>query len=368
MEEKLRVLIVDDTVTYRKIVSSVLAEMPGVEVVGTAANGKIAMDKVVQTQPDLLLLDLEMPEMDGLEVLRRLKAAGSPVGAIVLSVLTAQGAQSTLTCLELGVFDFILKPINGTFDENLERIRQALRRRLAAYARRHDVRAILAGASRLPQAAVGLAARPVPPPATSAAASCKPEIVAIGVSTGGPKALSEMLPRLPDDLPVPVVIVQHMPPVFTKSLADDLNSRCRLRVCEAGDGQALLPGWIYIAPGGKQMNVQRSDGRVVLKITDDPPENSCRPSVDYLFRSVVATYGGNSLAVIMTGMGSDGTAGCRLVKARGGRVIAQDEGSCVVFGMPRQPIEEGLAGVVAPLDGLAAEIVRAVQRGGRQCK
>jgi two-component system, chemotaxis family, protein-glutamate methylesterase/glutaminase len=373
MEHKLRVLVVDDTVTYRKIVNSVLSEMPDVEVVGMAANGKIALAKVEQLRPDLLLLDVEMPEVNGLEVLRRLQAAGSPAGAIVLSSLTAEGAQTTITCLELGAFDFVLKPSSGSIDENVQRLRGELKPRLTAFARRRAVRSILGDtappssprSTTIQRQPAPAAVRPVLP---RIAATGKPQVVAIGISTGGPKALTEMLPKLPGDLRVPVLIVQHMPPVFTKSLADDLDRRCQLPTFEAEDGQEVRAGEILIAPGGRQMKIQRESDSVVVRITDDPPENSCRPSVDYLFRSVVATYGAGTAAVIMTGMGNDGSAGCRLVKGRGGHVVAQDEASCVVFGMPRQPVEEGIADVVAPLDRLASEIVHLVEKGRPACR
>ena len=176
----------------------------------------------------------------------------------------------------------------------------------------------------------------------------RPEVVVLGISTGGPASLTKMLPQLPANLGVPVLIVQHMPPIFTKSLADDLNRRCALRVCEASDGQQVIPGHVLIAPGGKQMKIEREDGHIVVHITDDPPENSCKPSVDYLFRSASKIYGRNALGVIMTGMGSDGTRGCREMKQQGASIIAQDEATCVVFGMPKAPIEEGIADVVAP--------------------
>jgi two-component system chemotaxis response regulator CheB len=172
-----------------------------------------------------------------------------------------------------------------------------------------------------------------------------------------------MLPMLSRDLRVPVLIVQHMPPLFTRSLADDLDQRCGLRVCEAAQGQRVLPGCVYIAPGGKQMRVLPDKEAVIVDLNDDPPENSCRPSVDYLFRSVAEVYGGNAVGVVMTGMGSDGTRGCRLLKDRGAPIVAQDQASCVVFGMPRGLIEQGIADVVAPLDQIAAEIVRLVGKG-----
>jgi two-component system chemotaxis response regulator CheB len=193
-------------------------------------------------------------------------------------------------------------------------------------------------------------------------------VVAIGISTGGPKALTEMMPRLSGTFPVPILIVQHMPPVFTKSLADDLSERCKFRVVEAFDGQFVRPGTALIAPGGKQMKVCRESDRVIVRITDDPPENSCRPSVDYLFRSVLSVYGAHTMGVIMTGMGNDGTAACRLIKQRGGTIVAQDEASCVVFGMPRELVEQGIADVVAPLDRIASEITQLVEKGRLACR
>ena len=189
----------------------------------------------------------------------------------------------------------------------------------------------------------------------------------IGVSTGGPASLTQMLPRLPANLGAPVLIVQHMPPVFTKSLADDLDRRCALRVWEACDGQPVCAGNVLIAPGGKQMKVEMTGGRVTVTITNDPPENSCRPSVDYLFRSVSSIYGKNAVGVIMTGMGSDGAKGCRQMKQQGAAIIAQDEATCVVFGMPKGPIEEGIADIVAPLGDIASEIVRLVGKGAAAC-
>ena len=370
MDKKLRVLIVDDTVTYRKIVSTILSELPDIEVVGVAANGKIALEKTEQIRPDLLLLDVEMPEIGGLEVLRRLRVSSPQTGVIMLSAFTAQGAETTVTCLELGAFDFVLKPSGPSIYENFEQLRRELKPRLLAYSRKRDLQAIL-GSTAAPVARARSTATPdsfagsVPERRTAIRAAATPEVVAIGISTGGPKALTEMLPRLPADVPVPVLIVQHMPPVFTKSLADDLDGRCSLRVFEAQDGQEVRTGEILVAPGGKQMKVCRDGGQVLVRITNDPPENSCRPSVDYLLRSVAAVYGGSSLTVIMTGMGNDGSAGCRILKQRGGQIVAQDEASCVVFGMPRPLVEENLADVVVPLGRVASEIVRLVGCGGR---
>jgi two-component system, chemotaxis family, protein-glutamate methylesterase/glutaminase len=370
----IRVLIVDDTITYRKIVNDVLADVPGVEVVGAAANGKIALQKINQLRPDLLTLDLEMPEMDGLEVLRQLKLTGSAVQAIMLSASTTAGANLTMSALELGAFDFVLKPASGTAEKNMELLRKDLELKIQAFARSKRIHAILHGRGLNPPhvPAAPHPSRKTVPPARARHPfeinMCRPEVVALGISTGGPASLTRMLPLLPADLGVPALIVQHMPPVFTKSLADDLNRRCQLRVCEACDGQPVSPGCVYIAPGGKQMKVEKSGEYVVVRITDDPPVNSCRPSVDYLFRSVSKVYGGNAIGVIMTGMGNDGSRGCREMKQQGAAIIAQNEATCVVFGMPKEPIEEGIADIVAPLDNIAGEIVRMVGKRAVACK
>jgi two-component system chemotaxis response regulator CheB len=383
MEQSLRVLIVDDSVTYRRAASSVLAEFPGVEVVGSAANGKIALQRIEQLSPDLLLLDVEMPEIDGLELLRRLRAGGSDIGAIMLSAATANAAKATLQALALGAFDFVEKPCGGTLEENSSRLRKQLRQKIDDFSRAWEIRKVLRpgspggkrersglseGLTNVPlvrgasqQLAPSLF--PVRPIARPSLRTAKPRAVAVGVSTGGPQALTQMLPMLPGDLRVPLLIVQHMPPLFTRSLANDLDQRCGLRVCEAVQGECVLPGCVYIAPGGKQMKVSQKNDAVLIDLSDDPPENSCRPSADYLFRSVAQVYGGEAVGVIMTGMGNDGTHGCRLLKDRGASIVAQDEATCVVFGMPRELIERGIADVVAPLDRIAAEITRLVGRG-----
>jgi two-component system, chemotaxis family, protein-glutamate methylesterase/glutaminase len=359
----LKVLVVDDTVVYRKIVTDVLADLPDVEVVGTAHNGKAAMYKIRTLQPDLLTLDIEMPEMTGLEVLQQLAAEAPRVGAIMLSTLTQEGGAMTMRALELGAFDFIPKPQSGTMAENKVAVKNSLAPILKAFSRSRQIRDCLrplygksAPAARLATpvvtrrfaAAVGR---------TGAAA-----IIAIGVSTGGPNALARMLPQLPADIGVPIVIVQHMPPLFTKSLANSLNAKCAIEVREAASGDHLQPNIAFIAPGGKQMKiVAGADGKQrVIKITDDAPENNCKPSVDYLFRSVADHYIGRATGVIMTGMGSDGSAGLKLMKNNGATIIAQDESTCVVYGMPKEPTESGVAHIVAPLDSIAAEIVKTV--------
>lgn len=353
-DNPLRVLVVDDTVFYRKIVSDVLAKLPGVEVVGHANNGKIAMSRIAFLEPDLLILDIEMPEMSGLEVLASIQERSLDIGAIVLSTLTQKGGEVTMKALELGAFDFIPKPQTGSIEENRKAISNTLAHMLRAFARCKEIRSILKG--KFPpsrRAAVG----------KKRVQRTKSEIVGIGVSTGGPRALLHMIPQIPADLGVPVLIVQHMPPMFTQALAKSLNSKCTLEVKEAVNGQSLLPNVALIAPGAKQMKVAAAvDGKTrIIRVTDDPPENSCKPSIDYLFRSIARHYVGRATGVIMTGMGSDGVEGLRLMKRNGSAVIAQDEATCVVYGMPKEAVDSGIVDVIAPLDTIAAEIVDTVK-------
>ncbi|NOX55117.1 MAG: chemotaxis-specific protein-glutamate methyltransferase CheB, partial [Planctomycetes bacterium] len=336
--------------------------------------------------------DVEMPEMDGLEVLRQLKRVGSSVGAIMVSAVTTEGARATVEALQLGAFDFVVKPHGLDARANAEALFDELSRKITAFARTRGVRGMMSRSRALNATSISSAktAADLPPPSvalgrlvrkTSApgddvtrrmsqigpTGKTRIKLVVLGISTGGPAALCEMLPQLPGDLAAPVLIVQHMPPIFTRSLADDLNRKCQLIVEEATDGQPAQPGHVLIAPGGKHMRVETADSAAIVRITDDPPESGCRPSVDYLFRSAAELFGSEALGVIMTGMGKDGTAGCRLLKERGATIIAQDETTCVVYGMPREPIETGLADIVAPLDRIAAEIINHAGREGVQC-
>lgn len=370
-QKNVRVLVVDDTIVYRKAVSDILKEIPGVEVVGVAHNGKIAVSKIKSLQPDLLTLDIEMPEMNGIEVLEHLRRNAPQVSAIMVSTLTSEGGSMTMKALELGAFDFILKP-NAT---NIEQSKAYLRENLTPLIRAFSKGRTAVGGTG-PKRRVGkeppirqsrgtataqpsVANRPLSTPVRRGAS----EIVAIGISTGGPNALAQMIPRLPGDIGVPLVIVQHMPPVFTRSLAASLNKKSRIQVKEAENGEPLVPNVAYIAPGGKQMKlVAAADGvHRLIRITDDPPENSCKPSADYLFRSVADFFVGRTTAVIMTGMGSDGTLGLQALKKKNAFLIGQDEESCVVYGMPKAPAELGLLDRVVSLDKIADEIVRSVQ-------
>jgi two-component system chemotaxis response regulator CheB len=374
--KNLRVLVVDDTIVYRKAISDIIEEIPGVELAGVAHNGKIALAKIKSLKPDILTLDIEMPEMNGIEVLTEIQKNHLAVGAIMVSTLTAEGSNMTMRALELGAFDFILKPQSKNQTEGKREIKAALQPILQAYARSrlgsslinksgriHPVKSTLITPTPRPTTLPGKTIRPAPTAGPAAVRRGKSEIIAIGISTGGPNALTQMLPKLPGDLGVPVLIVQHMPPVFTKSLAASLDKKCQLTVKEAEDGENILPNIVYIAPGGKQMKlVAGTDGlHRRIKITDDPPENSCKPSADYLFRSVGDYYVGRTTAVIMTGMGSDGTKGLGILKTKSAHIIGQDEASCVVYGMPKAPAELGYLDIVTPLGKIADEIVKSVK-------
>jgi len=360
----LRVLVVDDTAVFRLVVSEAIASLPDVEVVGSAENGRMALARISELKPDLVTLDIEMPVMDGIQVLEALRKDGTEVGVLILSALTKKGGELTMKALDLGAFDFITKPARGSSRQNREWLASELAPRIRAFARRREIRKALRR-DPIPGPPVSMtkqasSPRLLPP----LARSVPPEMVVIGVSTGGPAALASLLPLLPASLPVPILIVQHMPPLFSKSLADSLDTKCQLRVKEAEEGELAVAGTVYIAPGGHQMKIcPAANGGKQIRITDDPAENHSRPSVDYLFRSVAHSYPGKATAVILTGMGTDGTIGLRLIKRNGGTIIAQDEATCVVFGMPKDAIAAGVVDVIAPLKNIAAEILETLKGG-----
>lgn len=357
----IKALVVDDTIVYRKIVGDALKQMPGIEVVGTANNGKVALSKIKTLKPDLITLDIEMPEMNGIELLQELQNMDSPPLVIMVSTLTHQGGALTLRALELGAFDVLPKPEDGKMAENMLKIQKTLDP-IVRHVKRHKFGIIDPPTRLKPAVAVPYRVSHSPAKPRPAGIRSKSEIIGIGISTGGPNALTKMIPMLPKDLKVPVLIVQHMPPVFTASLADSLNKKSALEVIEAKDGDIIKPGKVFIAPGGKQMKiVAGADGLTrKIKITDDPPENSCKPSADYLFRSIAQHYVGRSTGVIMTGMGADGSKGLVQMKNNGSFIIAQDEKTCTVYGMPKEPIESGIVDIIAPLEKIADEIVKTV--------
>jgi two-component system chemotaxis response regulator CheB len=354
-----RVLVVDDASIFRRIVSEALSTIPGVELVGTAANGKQALGRIASLHPDLITLDIEMPEMNGLEVLEAMRTSGENTSVIMLSSLTVQGGRMTVRALESGAFDFITKPECGSPQDNMARLRENLRPMIQALARKREIRSILNSKG---SEVSSPTAQPIfRAPVVQGRIRSGPPIVLIGVSTGGPTALAEVLPALPAGIGAPVFIVQHMPPHFTEALAERLQTKCAIPVKEARDGEIACMSHAYLAQGGRHMKLAPGQhGEIVIRITDDPPENICRPSVDYLFRSVAQHFPGRSIAVILTGMGNDGTEGMRLLKLGGSPTIAQDEASCVVFGMPREAIRAGVVDTVVPLSKIAGAIVRAI--------
>jgi two-component system, chemotaxis family, protein-glutamate methylesterase/glutaminase len=350
---KIRVLIVDDAVVIRRMLADVLADDSALEVAGVAAHGHIALAKLDQVNPDVVVLDVEMPEMNGLQTLAALRARRPRLPVIMFSTLTERGAQITIESLTLGASDYITKPAKvGSVVLAKQRVREELIPRIKALCR---------PAEALPMAPARATTRPsAKSPALPASGPI--DVVCIGVSTGGPNALAALLPEIPADFPVPIVVVQHMPPLFTRFLADRLNVLSRIQVREASAGVKLEPGVALLAPGDWHMELERSGDAMLIRTHQGPQENSCRPAVDVLFRSAASSYRCRVLAVVLTGMGQDGLRGCEMVKAAGGQIIVQDEATSVVWGMPGYVVQAGLADRVFPLDQIAGEIVRRATR------
>lgn len=346
--EKIRVLVVDDSATYRRIVSTALEADPDIEVLGSAANGVIALKKIEQLQPDVITLDVEMPEMDGLETLAALRKSHPTVQAIMVSSTTERGASATIDALSLGAFDFVTKPASAG---SMEASQKTLQEELVPKVKKCKPQQSSSARPTRRQPAREISSQPFP---------IRRDVVLIGVSTGGPNALMQLIPELPGDLPAGVLIVQHMPPIFTAQLAERLNGISEISVKEAQGNETVSKGEVLIAPGGRHMEVVSRNGSVCTRLTDKPPENNCRPAVDPLFRTASEIYGKKALGVILTGMGSDGFIGSRNLKEKGATLIAQDESSCVVYGMPRFVVEGGLADQILPIEDIAGEIVRHV--------
>ena len=334
----------DDSAVVRRLVTTSLSLDPEIEVVGTAVNGKDAIGLVDQLRPDAVTLDIEMPVLDGLGALEAIRRRHPRLPIIMFSTLTEKGATKTLEALSLGASDFVTKPSNTTnMAESMASVREQLIPRMKA----------LIGVRRV------AAAAPPPPVRVAAPSVTRPEVLLIGCSTGGPDALSQVLEGLPDTLPVPVLVVQHMPPLFTAMFAERLDRVAPMRVREAADGDVVTPGEVLVAPGGHHLVVRQSAGVVRAVIDDGPPENFCRPAVDTLFRSAVQVYAGRAVALVLTGMGQDGLVGCRLLADQGARIVVQDEASSVVWGMPGAVAAAGLAHDVLPLDAIAGKLAAA---------
>ena len=355
---KIRVLVVDDAAVIRRLVSDLLSTDPDIEVVGVAANGKLALAKLDQLAPDLITLDIEMPEMDGLETLIHLRKLRPKLPVIMFSTLTERGACATLEALARGASDYVTKPANvGSVTQAQTQIRDQLIPKIKALCGRVVVPRPGTPSQRLPVAAL------VQPVSRRLALTSRADILAIGVSTGGPNALVAVLSQLPQDFPLPIVIVQHMPPVFTRLLAERLNASCHLEVREGEAGAVLRPGLVWIAPGDHHMLLRRALDAVQLVLTQDEPENSCRPAVDPLFRSAAQLYGAHTLGLVLTGMGHDGLRGAEHIRQMHGQVLAQDEATSVVWGMPGAVTSAGLADRILPLDQIADELLMRARVG-----
>jgi two-component system, chemotaxis family, protein-glutamate methylesterase/glutaminase len=380
------VLVVDDSALIRRVVTDALREDKDIRIVGTAANGELALGRIEELKPDLVTLDIEMPVLDGLRTLPLLRRRWPRLPVIMFSTLTEAGAVATLSALSLGASDYVAKPSNtGNFAASRRSVQEQLLPRIHALVKYPG-----AGPAQVPRPGARPPARPAAPhppaatrpgpfapgphpragtPAGGGPSDGRPggatrvDIVAIGCSTGGPEALAKVAAALPATLPVPVVVVQHMPAVFTKMFAQRLDRAVPLSVVEATDGMPLSPGTVYIAPGDHHLEVVKAGASVHTRLHDGPPENFCRPAVDVLFRSVAALYGGGALAVVLTGMGQDGRRGAEKLRAAGVEVIVQDEPTSVVWGMPGAVAGAGLATAVLPLEKIAPQLVSSVARG-----
>jgi two-component system chemotaxis response regulator CheB len=353
---RIRTLIVDDSVVIRRLVTYALAEDPDIEVVGSAANGVLALKLIPLLKPDAVTLDIEMPEMDGLETLRQIRALHPHLVVIMFSTLSERGAAITIEALSLGANDYVTKAANvGSLDVSMARLRADLVPKVKQFFRCGP--------------GCGTGCAPIPRPPSTAVpiaatgvkrSSVTRKAVAIGVSTGGPTALAEVIPAIPHNFDLPIFIVQHMPPIFTRLLAERLQTLTKLRIHEATDGMPVEAGGIYIAPGDFHMRTVKNGMEKRILLDRSEPENFCRPAVDVLFRSVADVYGGAVIAVVLTGMGQDGRLGVERLRKEGAWIIAQDEASSVVWGMPGAVTRAGLADAVVDLKAVVPAILRQI--------
>lgn len=348
MSDTIKVLIVDDSAFARSVIAKKLDTDPGIAVAGFARDGAEALERIRTLKPDVVTMDVTMPEMDGLTALERIMT-GSPLPVIMLSALTGPQTEATITALELGAVDFFLKTSianpAGVDDSTLELIQKV------------KTAAAVSGKRLVPNPKKKRP-RQQAPPVTKSAMPEMVNVLVIGTSTGGPKALAELMPDIPNNLPTGILIVQHMPPGFTNSFARRLDQLSRLQVKEAEDGDVVKPGRALLAPGDYHMVVNR-DG--IIELNQDPPVCGVRPSVDVTMESVVRAYGSSSLGVVLTGMGSDGSKGAAMIKAVNGQVKVEDESTCAVYGMPKSVADDGNADKIVPLNRMAREIVKMCQ-------
>ncbi len=373
MNVKTKILIVDDSRIFRSAVEESLTGEKDIEVIGSVWNGIKAIEFIRSNRPDLVTLDVEMPDMGGLETLeaiRKINAADRtlpPVGVIMISSFTRKGADTTIRALESGAFDFIAKPEGKSLSESMESLSRQLLVKIRYFASRRISKKSGESGENGAEAKISPMPAPASPPVFPRPFPLKPapskiQSVLIGVSTGGPRALAEILPRICEHLSVPIFIVQHMPPTFTQSLASSLNGRCRYTVIEGEDNMIVREHHAYIAPGGKHMLIRRRGENIVIIVNRQPPEKGCRPSADILFRSAAAVYEENTVGIILTGMGTDGTKGAGALKRAGAYIIAQDEESSVVWGMPGSAQAAGAVDEMLPLGKIPDTVISLVNK------
>lgn len=362
-------MLCDDSGTMRRLIKKSIELDPGIKVVAEAKNGKECIAQLPRVKPDTVILDVEMPVMDGIDTVKGIRKIEKSLPVIMFSSLTSRGAEATFDAMQAGANSFATKPQStGHVDGAFKQVRESLVPLIKSLTRRKPVKRagiISAAAPKKEKYATAISVSPAKTETSSVRLPSRTDVIAIGVSTGGPDALEHVLSQLPRNFRKPVVITQHMPAVFTKMLAQRLSEKTGLNVCEAEQGQALEPDQILIAPGDFHLEFQRKGTAVVVSLSKDAPENSCRPAVDPMFRSVAKIYGQRALGIILTGMGRDGTDGARALKNAGAQVFVQDESTSTVWGMPRKVFEAGLADRVLPLDEIGKTIARCGGSGVR---
>jgi two-component system, chemotaxis family, protein-glutamate methylesterase/glutaminase len=345
----IRVMVVDDSAFMRKAVSAILNSAEDIEVVATARDGLEAVKKLAEVRPDVITLDVEMPHLDGLHTLGYIMSE-LPTPVVMLSAFTTSGSDNTVKALEYGAVDFVCKP-SGPISLDLDKVAEEIVTKVRTAAGGDVSRLSFLEVERLAHRETGMQAE-----------TTERQVVLMASSTGGPRALYDIIPKLPADLPAAVLVVQHMPINFTRSLAERLNSVSSLKIKEAEDGDIITPGTVYIAPGSYHLLVVKENHQEVVRLNQAPPRNSVRPSADVTMEAAAKVFGKHCLAVVLTGMGKDGTAGAKRIKAAGGRVLVQDEKTSVIFGMPRSVIDAGVADQVVPLASMAEQITLSIKR------
>ena len=358
-----KVLVVDDSAVYRYYLKTLLNKMRDIEVIGEACDGAEAIEMIAKKKPNLVTMDVEMPVINGLQCLRHVHKRWPKIQVLMVSAYTEDGARVTLQCLASGAIDFIAKPPHRNADACMAYLREQLMQKVKILRSSNEPRKKEVKKPKLTKQTTPLPKKEGIQVVPEGEEKGPLAVIGIGISTGGPEALRKVIPHLPAAFPIPILIVQHMPVMFTSVLAKSLNEQSKLTVREASDGEFLRTGHVYIAPGEKQMRVDINEHKQsFISLTDDPPENHCRPAADYLFRSLAKIYKANTMALVMTGMGRDGTVGAQLIHRRGGVVSVQSRETSTVYGMPGEVIKAGVHDHVVHLEDIAEHLVQMVTR------